>query len=1106
MSQPAERLVHPALELAPAVALGEARLSDRQRVGVVLQGAALLSHLDAAGWHLSRGWAGAGLGPGGELCGLAAAAGRRRVLCQRRLGELVDALFGTGAEVAGRGAARRVLRILLDRWRQSLAPAVPDRVVSEILEEAPFLWEGDLGAARSALAAELVRGGERTLRVAGAGVRRSGLPDGGGVRALRRRLASPAARELWDGTGTEAPRALAAAGRWRSAVAAWSRRPPETAADRLARAEALLALGRFASSVAALDEVRSGADDPVLRLRAETLRLEARLLLGEIAAVRRRLGQLAREEVPPSLVAPLAEVAVRAHGQRSGFARAGAWIERALAETRGADRWHAELVAAVGAWDRGELGAMERHLEAARPVLEEPDRPDLAWRWHHAAGLAAMAANRGCEMAGHLARALLADRRRLRRHQAGGLWSDLGIGRARSGDLAGAERAFLHAQRLHDGCDGPRRTTLALYNLAEVRLRRGRTAGVEEIIARSSAENRRSGNVRGLVQDLALAARFELVLGRPEAALARAAEGLEVLDGKRLDWHRGELHLFEARALGWLGRNREAARALETVEPEALGELEPEERPALYALAGRLEAARAAARGTLWEGLWEELLAGREAPVDLWRPLSELEPYRAARLVFDAERLRPGTAPAPWRRRAVAAFRRLGASWCAERLELGAGDPWRALTRYLDAGGGELPALRQMFEDAGYPEARIEWRLPGATGADVEILIGGAGGGDEIATPLAGGLLVLRAERLDTTLRALLAVALRDLEPHCRGAAPAAAPTPGEARRPAGAGGLVGESPELCAAVARLERLAGSDVAVLILGESGTGKELAARHVHRSSPRSGAPFVAVNCAALGETLLLSDLFGHVRGSFTGADRDRAGVFETAAGGTVFLDEIGDLPPSAQGMLLRVLQEGEVRRVGESLPRPVDARVVAATHRDLDRMVAEGSFRQDLYFRLDVARIELPPLRARGRDVLLLADHLLAAGGDASLRLSSAARRALLAHSWPGNVRELENVLSVASALAGEGPIEPEHLELPAGDAGKDPRAARARAGTVAEAAAVHAGDYHSLVEAFRRRLVEEALEAASGNQAEAARRLGVSRQALSYLVRKLKLA
>jgi DNA-binding NtrC family response regulator len=248
---------------------------------------------------------------------------------------------------------------------------------------------------------------------------------------------------------------------------------------------------------------------------------------------------------------------------------------------------------------------------------------------------------------------------------------------------------------------------------------------------------------------------------------------------------------------------------------------------------------------------------------------------------------------------------------------------------------------------------------------------------------------------------------------------------------------------------------------------------------------------------LSENLVLSDLFGHVRGAFTGADRDRAGVFETARGGTVFLDEIGDLPLSAQGNLLRVLQEGEVRRLGESLPRKVDVRVVAATHHDLERRVADGDFRRDLFYRLRVALVTLPPLRDRGQDIVLLAEHFLQSApqggqpagvleGNGSGELTSAARARLLGHSWPGNVRELRNVLSVAVALANGGAVDEEHLDLPSA--------------TVAPVT-----DYHQSLEAFRRRLVTEALDAAGGNRAEAARRLGMSRQALSYLVRQLRL-
>ncbi len=292
---------------------------------------------------------------------------------------------------------------------------------------------------------------------------------------------------------------------------------------------------------------------------------------------------------------------------------------------------------------------------------------------------------------------------------------------------------------------------------------------------------------------------------------------------------------------------------------------------------------------------------------------------------------------------------------------------------------------------------------------------------------------------------------------------------------------MLGESPRLRSALERLALLAPSDLAILIEGETGTGKELAARRIHRLSSRASLPFLAVNCAALPESLLISDLFGHVKGSFTGADRDRAGIFEASRGGTVFLDEIGDLPLPAQGKLLRVLQEGEVRRLGESVPRQVDVRIVAATHQSLAEMVSNGDFRRDLFYRLKVGCIVLPPLRDRGMDVLLLGEHFLVREGYS---LSADAQRQLRSYPWPGNVRELQNTLEVAKALADDYVIGPEHLELPDSDF-------RSATG------------YHEQVREFRRELVREALKASSGNRAEAARMLGLSRQALSYLVRSL---
>jgi transcriptional regulator with AAA-type ATPase domain len=298
-------------------------------------------------------------------------------------------------------------------------------------------------------------------------------------------------------------------------------------------------------------------------------------------------------------------------------------------------------------------------------------------------------------------------------------------------------------------------------------------------------------------------------------------------------------------------------------------------------------------------------------------------------------------------------------------------------------------------------------------------------------------------------------------------------------------GAIVGRSPVLIDALVRIDRLARGEVPVLLFGETGTGKELAAKRLHAGSPRRQRAFLAVNCAALSESLLLSELFGHARGAFTGADREHAGVFEAAHGGVVFLDEIGDLPIGAQGALLRVLQDGEVRRLGESRPRRVDVRVVAATHRDLVAQVDGGAFRQDLYYRLGVATVRLPPLRERGEDVLLLARQFLAEHGG-GLALAADAEQLLLACSWPGNVRELRSVIQVAAAVHdGDGPLHARDLEV--SPAPRPP------------------ASYHAALDAERRRLLEGALAAASGRRAEAARRLGITPQAISYLVRRLGL-
>jgi transcriptional regulator with PAS, ATPase and Fis domain len=301
---------------------------------------------------------------------------------------------------------------------------------------------------------------------------------------------------------------------------------------------------------------------------------------------------------------------------------------------------------------------------------------------------------------------------------------------------------------------------------------------------------------------------------------------------------------------------------------------------------------------------------------------------------------------------------------------------------------------------------------------------------------------------------------------------------------------LVGESGAWRALVEQIPRVAASGLPVLLIGETGTGKELVARAVHALSSRRRQPFVAQNCGATPDTLIESELFGHARGAFTGADRDRIGLFEAAHGGTLFLDEIGDLSAPLQGKLLRALQEREIRRVGENRHRPVDVRLVTATAKSLEAAVETGRFREDLYYRIKVATIELPPLRDRGEDVAILARHFVdryaAEYGKGAVRLSAAALAVIRGHRWPGNVRELENAIMEAVALADPGATL---------DRGAFPRL---RGG-----AEEPSGSYRERVDAFRRRTVEQALAKCGGNRTHAAREMGVSRQALLYLIREL---
>jgi transcriptional regulator with PAS, ATPase and Fis domain len=310
---------------------------------------------------------------------------------------------------------------------------------------------------------------------------------------------------------------------------------------------------------------------------------------------------------------------------------------------------------------------------------------------------------------------------------------------------------------------------------------------------------------------------------------------------------------------------------------------------------------------------------------------------------------------------------------------------------------------------------------------------------------------------------------------------------------------IVGDSAPWRQVLTRATQVAATDTTVLLLGESGTGKEVVARFIHRASPRADAPFVALNCAALPEQLLESELFGHERGAFTGAIAAKPGQIELAAGGTLFLDEVSEMAPAAQAKFLRVLQEREFLRVGGTRTLRANVRVIAATNRDLAAFVDRGAFREDLYYRLNVFEIALPPLRERRDDVLPLSQaflHEIAQGfGRPPAGISREAKELLLDYHWPGNVRQLRNALERAAILCEGGLITGEHLSLPGAKRGAD---AVTAAVEPTPSTAAPAGD----LRAMERVAIERALQEARYNKAKAARALGLTRTQLYGRLRK----
>jgi DNA-binding NtrC family response regulator len=322
-------------------------------------------------------------------------------------------------------------------------------------------------------------------------------------------------------------------------------------------------------------------------------------------------------------------------------------------------------------------------------------------------------------------------------------------------------------------------------------------------------------------------------------------------------------------------------------------------------------------------------------------------------------------------------------------------------------------------------------------------------------------------------------------------------------------GPMIGEGEVMRAVQKLIDKVAASASPVLVLGESGTGKELVAREIHRRSARSGGPFVAVNCAALSEGVLESELFGHEKGAFTGAMTGRKGRFELADGGTLFLDEIGELPAAVQVKLLRVLQDTEFERVGGNKTIRVDTRIVAATHKDLKKAIPKGEFREDLYYRLNVISIELPPLRDRREDIPALAEHFLARYARElakPARMSAEVLDRLIHYRWPGNIRELQNVLERAVVLCEGEQLTvadlPREILEPAGTPAPEPAPSAALVEATEPGSPEHPTDLTARLDALEKAIILEALQKFRWNQTKVAAALGLKRSSLQYKMKK----
>ncbi len=645
------------------------------------------------------------------------------------------------------------------------------------------------------------------------------------------------------------------------------------------------------------------------------------------------------------------------------------------------------------------------------------------------------------------------------------------------GERAAAEHSLAEAERASAAAGSDAAEIEHAIARCQLELERGRADEAGRAAERAHALSQRGGGFDARLRASLCAARAARVRGEPAIAALRLAEVRSMLD--------------------------QAARGLSSAERARLRAVDAY-RAALEALPGQTGAAQPAAYDERWRALAavaKRLAAERRLPrlyEIVLEAAIELAGAERGYLVLDDHDGRPRVRAGRGLDRRELAEGEASLSRSIVARVLGSGRPLTTVDAASDeklAGAASVHALslrsvlavplriRGAVAGAIYLEDRLR---PFAFG-EVELQL--LSDLSELASIALDSARLLRAEsraaRRLTVLRARLArkveVQALELESLRR----ERGQDPGEIA------GIIGHGRAMRALLALIPKVARSPVPVLIRGESGTGKELIARAVHAAGLRRDAPFVSENCGAIPETLLESALFGHVRGAFTGADRRRLGLFEVADGGTLFLDEIGEMSPAMQARLLRVLQDGEVRPVGGEQVRHVDVRVLCATHRDLEAMVKQGQFREDLYYRLAVVVLALPPLRERPEDLAPLVAHFIDI--HAKRRAVKVDRRTLaaLAHQpWPGNIRQLENEIRRALVLADD-VILPEHLS---------PSLAQPAA------AARNPLDLRSQVDQLERKLIRQALQTCAGNQSRAARMLGVSRFGLQKMMRRLELS